>query len=76
MYTKVMTVTPEEARLWLDTKNSNNRPISENAVLKYSQEMEIRQVEIKRAEYRIQYQRTACERAAPSARLCSLKYRI
>jgi hypothetical protein len=39
MYTKVMTVTPEEARLWLDTKNSNNRPISENAVLKYSQEM-------------------------------------
>lgn len=39
MYTKVMTVTPEEARLWLDTKNSKNRPISENAVAKYSQEM-------------------------------------
>ena len=39
MYTKVMTITPEEARLWLDTKNSKNRPISENAVLKYAQEM-------------------------------------
>jgi hypothetical protein len=39
MYTKVMTVTPKEAREWLDTKNSNNRPISENAVEKYSQEM-------------------------------------
>jgi hypothetical protein len=39
MYTKVMTITPEMAREWLDTKNSKNRPISENAVSKYAQEM-------------------------------------
>ncbi len=39
MYTKVMTITPQEASLWLDTKNSKNRPISENAVAKYAQEM-------------------------------------
>lgn len=39
MYSKVMTVTPKEAREWLDTKNSRNRPVSENAVAKYSQEM-------------------------------------
>ena len=39
MYTKVMTITPQEASLWLDTKNSKNRPISENSVAKYSQEM-------------------------------------
>jgi len=39
MYTKVMTITPQEASLWLDTKNSKNRPISENAVAKYTQEM-------------------------------------
>jgi hypothetical protein len=39
MYTKHTTVTPEEARLWLDTKRSKNRPISENAVAKYAQEM-------------------------------------
>jgi hypothetical protein len=39
MYTKVMTITPQEATLWLDTKNSKNRPISENAVAKYTQEM-------------------------------------
>ena len=39
MYTKVMTITPAEATLWLDTKNSKNRPISENAVAKYAQEM-------------------------------------
>jgi hypothetical protein len=39
MYTKVMTVTPAEARLWLDTKNSKNRPVSENAVAKYTQQM-------------------------------------
>ena len=39
MYTKNMTITPADARLWLDTKNSNNRPISENAVAKYAQEM-------------------------------------
>ncbi len=39
MYTKVMTVTPKEAKEWLDTKNSKNRPVSENAVAKYSQEM-------------------------------------
>ncbi len=40
MYSKVMTVTPQEAREWLDTKNSKNRPISENAVAKYAQEMQ------------------------------------
>jgi hypothetical protein len=34
-----MTITPQEASLWLDTKNSKNRPISENAVAKYAQEM-------------------------------------
>ena len=40
MYTKHgYTVTPLEAREWLDTKNSRNRPISENAVCKYEQEM-------------------------------------
>jgi hypothetical protein len=39
MYSKVMTITPAEATLWLDTKNRKNRPISENAVAKYSQEM-------------------------------------
>jgi len=39
MYTKVMTITPAEATLWLDTKNRKNRPISENAVAKYCQEM-------------------------------------
>lgn len=39
MYSKVMTITPQEASLWLDTKNSKNRPISENAVAKYAQEM-------------------------------------
>jgi hypothetical protein len=39
MYSKVMTITPQEATLWIDTKNSKNRPISENAVAKYAQEM-------------------------------------
>lgn len=40
MYTKHnYTVTPQEAREWLDTKNSRNRPVSENAVAKYAQEM-------------------------------------
>jgi len=40
MYTKHTVVTPEEARLWLDTKRSKNRPISENAVSKYAQQMQ------------------------------------
>ena len=39
MYTKHTSVTPEQAREWLDTKNSRNRPVSENAVLKYAQEI-------------------------------------
>lgn len=39
MYTKVTTISPQEAALWLNTKNSKNRPISENAVSKYAQEM-------------------------------------
>lgn len=39
MYTKHTSVSPEEARLWLDTKNSRNRPVSENAVAKYTQQI-------------------------------------
>ena len=39
MYTKHTIVTPQEATLWLDTKRGKNRPISENAVAKYAQEM-------------------------------------
>lgn len=39
MYTKHTTITPQEAKLWLDTKNSRNRPISENAVAKYTQQI-------------------------------------
>ena len=40
MYTKhSYTVTPQEAKEWLDTKNSRNRPLSDNAVSKYAQEM-------------------------------------
>ncbi len=39
MYTKHTTVTPQEAATWLSTKNSRNRPVSENAVAKYAQEM-------------------------------------
>ncbi len=39
MYSKVMTVTPQEAALWLDTKNSRNRPISQSTVDRYVQEM-------------------------------------
>lgn len=39
MYTKTMTITPKEAALWLDTKNSHNRPISQSTVDRYAQEM-------------------------------------
>ena len=39
MYTKHTSISPEEARLWLDTKNSRNRPVSENAVAKYTQQI-------------------------------------
>lgn len=40
MYTTVATVTPREAKEWLETKNfHNNRPMSEATVRKYSQEM-------------------------------------
>jgi hypothetical protein len=40
VYTKHnYTVTVAEARNWLDTKRGRNRPISENAVAKYAQEM-------------------------------------
>jgi hypothetical protein len=39
MYTKTMLVTPKEAALWLDTKNSHNRPISQSTVDRYAQEM-------------------------------------
>jgi hypothetical protein len=39
MYTKHTSITPQEAVNWLNTKNSKNRPVSENAVAKYAQEM-------------------------------------
>lgn len=39
MYHKVMTVTPSEARDWLDTKNSRNRPVSQFAIDRYTQEI-------------------------------------
>jgi hypothetical protein len=39
MYSKVMTITPAEATLWLDTKNSRNRPISQSTVDRYTQEI-------------------------------------
>jgi hypothetical protein len=39
MYTKTMLVTPQTATLWLDTKNSNNRPVSQSTVDRYAQEM-------------------------------------
>lgn len=39
MHTKALTVTPEQARLWLDTKNLNNRPVSQRTVDRYAQEM-------------------------------------
>ncbi len=39
MYSKVMTITPSEAALWLDTKNSRNRPVSQSVVDRYAQEM-------------------------------------
>lgn len=39
MYSKLMTITPQEATLWLDTKNHHNRPISESTVERYTQEI-------------------------------------
>lgn len=39
MYHKVMTITPAEARDWLDTKNSRNRPVSQTTVDRYVQEI-------------------------------------
>lgn len=39
MYTKTMLVTPQTATLWLDTKNSHNRPVSQSTVERYVQEM-------------------------------------
>lgn len=39
MFTKRMTITPAEATLWLDTKNSRNRPVSQSTVDRYTQEM-------------------------------------
>lgn len=39
MYSKFTTVTPQEAILWLDTKNSRNRPISQSTVDRYAQEI-------------------------------------
>jgi len=39
MYSKFTSITPKEAALWLDTKNSNNRPISQSTVDRYVQEI-------------------------------------
>jgi hypothetical protein len=39
MFMKVQTVTPQEAALWLDTKNHRNRPLSESTVERYTQEI-------------------------------------
>lgn len=39
MFMKVQTVTPQEAAMWLDTKNHRNRPISEMTVERYTQEI-------------------------------------
>lgn len=39
MYSKVMSIGPKEAVLWLDTKNAHNRPISQSTVERYTQEM-------------------------------------
>lgn len=39
MYSKFTSITPKEAALWLDTKNSNNRPVSRSTVDRYVQEI-------------------------------------
>jgi hypothetical protein len=39
MYSKFTTISPTEAALWLDTKNSNNRPVSQSTVDRYIQEI-------------------------------------
>ncbi len=39
MFTKVMSITPKEATLWLDTKNAHNRPVSQSTVERYTQEI-------------------------------------
>ena len=39
MYTKVQSVSPQEAAIWLDTKNRRNRPVSESTVERYTQEI-------------------------------------
>jgi hypothetical protein len=39
VYSKFTTVTPKEAVIWLDTKNSHNRPISQSTVERYTQEI-------------------------------------
>ena len=39
MYSKVTTISPKEAALWLDTKNAHNRPISQSTVDRYVQEI-------------------------------------
>lgn len=39
MYAKTVIVTPEQATIWLDTKNSRNRPVSQSTVDRYVQEM-------------------------------------
>jgi hypothetical protein len=39
MYSKFATITPQEATLWLDTKNAHNRPISQSTVERYTQEI-------------------------------------
>lgn len=39
MYSKVTSVTPKQAVEWLDTKNAHNRPISQQTVERYTQEI-------------------------------------
>jgi hypothetical protein len=39
MYSKFTSVTPQQAVIWLDTKNAHNRPISQSTVERYTQEM-------------------------------------
>lgn len=39
MHMKTTVVTPEQARIWLDTKNPKNRPIAQRTVDRYAQEM-------------------------------------
>lgn len=39
MYSKIQSISPKDAVLWLDTKNGHNRPISQTTVERYTQEI-------------------------------------